>query len=209
MGGAEVDVLLYRGRPCGSLTHSYAAAEVKVSPQIRWIAATTLGLALAGFGLHFPGDGGSDWSPTAAAGGAAFGAVSGIIAGLVQWLMLRRVLGRLWRPVLSMAVAIGFSHALADGAPISVGQAPVAIAAAVVATGALALAYGERRPAALAASAVGWGGGLLIAYAVAGALGLTEGVRLGVVSAVTGLVWGALTAATGFPIRGASPIAAN
>lgn len=100
-----------------SLAHSYTPAEVKLSSQIRWIAATTLGLALAGFGLHFPGDGGSDWSLSAAAVGAVFGAVSGVSAGLIQWLMLRSVLRGLWRPVLSMAAAVGFSHSLGDGAP--------------------------------------------------------------------------------------------
>lgn len=189
--------------------HTYTPAEVKLSSQIRWIAATTLGLALAGFGLHFPGDGGSDWSPVAAVAGGVFGAVSGVIAGLIQWLMLRSVLRGLWRPVLSMAAAVGFSHALGDGAPSSIGYAPVAIVAAVVATSALALVYGERRPVALAASVVGWAVGLLIWYPVADALGLPGRTRLGGVGAVTGLVWGALTAATGFPIRSASRDRAN
>lgn len=177
---------------------------MKLSSQIRWIAATTLGLALAGFGLHFPGNGGSDWSPVAAAAGAVFGAVSGVIAGLIQWLMLRSVLRGLWRPVLSMAGAVGFSHALGDGAPNSIGYAPVAIAAAVVATSALALVYRERRPVALAASLVGWSVGLLIWYPVADVFGLPGDMRLAVIGPVTGLIWGALTAATGFPIRGAS-----
>ncbi|MEO6796396.1 MAG: hypothetical protein ABI401_16080 [Candidatus Dormibacter sp.] len=182
---------------------------MNVPSQIRWIAATTLGLALGGSPLHFPGDGGFEWSARHAATGAILGAVSGIVAGLLQWLILRSVLRGLWRPVLSMAVALGFSHALGDGAPISLGHVPVAIAAAIVATGALALTYGERRPVALASSVVGWGAGLLIGYAVVGTLGLTDFSTVVVISAVTGLVWGALTAVTGFPICGASLTAAN
>ena len=178
---------------------------MKLSPQIRWITATTLGLALVGFGLHFPGSGGSNWDQSAAAFGAVLGAVSGVIVGLLQWLMLRGVLHGPWSAVLSMAVGVGFSHALADGAPSSVGPAPVAVAAALVLTGALALAYAERRPVLLAASFLGWGGGLLIAYAVTGALGLPAtqdpvgwGTEHAVVGTVTGLVWGALTAGAGF-----------
>lgn len=183
---------------------------MKFSPQIRWITATTLGLALVGFGLHFPGGGGPDWDLSAAVFGAVLGAISGVIVGFLQWLMLRSVLRGPWSAVLSMAVGIGFSHALADGGGFSLGHAPVAVASALVLTAALALAYAERRPTPLAASFVGWSAGWLIADAVRTGLRLpwTEdplgwSTDHAVAGIVAGIVWGGLTAAAGFPTRGA------
>ena len=178
-------------------------------PQIRWVIATVLGLAVVGFALHFPGDG-SEWDPSAAASGAVLGAISGVIVGFFQWLLRTAPLRS---AVLSMAVGIGFSHALGDtGAPLAFGVAPAALISALVLTGALALTYDERRPVALAASFVGWAGGLMAAVAASKALGLpltedpigwaTEHMVLGI---ITGLVWAGLTSVAGFPARRPNP----
>ena len=174
-------------------------------PQIRWVIATVLGLAVVGFGLHFPGDG-SEVDPSAAASGAVLGAISGVIVGFFQWLLGTAPLRS---AVLSMAVGVGFAHALGDvGAPLAFGVAPVALISALVLTGALALTYDERRPVALAASFVGWAGGLIAAVAASSALGLpltddrigraTEHMVLGI---ITGLVWAGVTSLAGFPPR--------
>lgn len=179
--------------------------------QIRWIAATTLGLGLVGFGLHFPGSseigsGVDALQLGTGALGAIQGAISGVIVGLLQWLVLRHALGGPWAVVAAMAVGIGFTHALGDGAPTSLGRAPVALASGLVLTGALAFALADRRPVGLVASVVGWAGGLLLGYVITGALGLPAtqdpvgwGTEHAVVGIVTGLVWGSLTAATGLP----------
>lgn len=194
---------------------SGAAAAVELGGRIRWIAATTVGLGFVGFGLHFPGSPGfgsgiDTWQVALGMVGAIQGAISGVIVGLVQWLGLRPVRGGPWLLVAAMAVGIGFTHALGDGAPASLGRAPFALASGLVLTGALALALAEYRPIVLAASVVGWTGGLLVAYAVTGALGLplTQdpigwGTEHAVVGVVTGLAWGGLTAAVGFPTGGA------
>lgn len=181
-----------------------------MTQELRWIVATTLGLALTGFAFHFPGsfpsNFGFDWDVSAAAFGAALGAISGVIVGSVQALF--RV-ASLRSAVLTMAVGIGVSHALADGAPFTFGLAPIAIISAIVLTGVLSLTYGDRRPVVVAASFVGWAGGWIAADAVSGVLGLpwtddpigwsTEHTIVGIVH---GLVWAGLTAAAGF--RGVS-----
>ena len=190
---------------------SYPAC-LKLSWQIRWIGSTTLGLALVGFGLHFPGSseigsGIDAWQPGAGAFGAILGAISGVIVGLLQWLALRRALGGPWAVVAVMAVGIGFTHAVGDGAPTSLDRGLVALASGLVLTGALAFALAERRPLRLSASVVGWAGGLLLGYVFTGALGLPAtqdpvgwGTEHAVVGTVTGLVWGSLTAAMGSPM---------
>jgi hypothetical protein len=180
---------------------------VRFSAQIRWITATALGLATFGSVMHFPGDffhenlgAATGWDLSAAAVGTVFGAVTGAIVGFLQWLLLRDVLRSPWSAVLSMAVGFGFTHALGDGVPTSLVSVPVAVASALVLTGALALAYGERRPFPLAASFLGWTGGLLMLHAVRGVLGVDlGGVAVG--GLAIGLAWGGLTAAAGFPSR--------
>lgn len=181
-----------------------------LSQRIRWVASTTVGLALVGFAFHFPGGstigGGIDaWQPEAVVFGAFLGVLSGIVVGLIQWVALRGVLARPWFFVGAMAAGIGVTHALADGAPASLGRAAVALAGGLVLGGALALA--ERRPLALGAVIVAWAGGIVLAYAVTGALGLPAtqdpvgwGTEHAVVGAITGLPWGIATAWAGLPI---------
>lgn len=57
--------------------------------RIRWIAATTIGLALVGFALHFPGSseigsGVDAWQPIALVFGGLLGVISGIVVGVIQ-----------------------------------------------------------------------------------------------------------------------------
>ena len=180
---------------------------MSVARQLRWIAGTTLGLAFVGFGLHFPGSFPDnfdlEWTMSAAAFGAVLGVISGVIVGSLQWFLRTSSLGS---AVLTMALGIGVSHTLADGAPYTLGLAPVAIISAIFLTGALCLAYSERRPMVLLASFVGWAGGWLTADALSGALGLpwTDdplgwSTHHAIAGIVHGLVWAGLTAAAGFP----------
>jgi hypothetical protein len=152
---------------------------------------------------------GTDWDLSAALVGAAFGAITGIFVGLFQWLLLRDIQRRPWSAVLSMAVGFGFTHASGDGVPSSFNSALVALASALVLTGALALAYGERRAVPLVASFLAWTVGLLVVYAARGVLGLDlGGVAIG--GLVMGLFWSGVTAASGFRVPpGAGTVATN
>ena len=176
--------------------------------RVAWVAATIIGLALGGFVLHFPGSFGdlTRWDPSAVLFGAILGFVTGVWVGLAQWVGLRLPRGPGGRLLLTMGVGIGVTHALNDGAPLSLGLPIVAAASGLAMTMAMAAILGERRPAALAASFVGWAGGLVLAARVTDLLGLPwEETPVGwstehaVAGMVVGLVWGTLTNATGLP----------
>jgi len=185
--------------------------------RLRWCAATTLGLALAGLVLHFPGSseigtGIDAWQTDAMTFGALMGAVSGVVTGALQWAALRPFGARLWRLAFTMAIGVGVSHGLADGAPTSLGRVAVAIAGACALTAAMAVLLAERRPLTLAASIVGWAGGWILAYAITGALSLPQSndpmgsaTEHAVVGILVGLVWSGLVTAAG--VRSPVPIA--
>jgi hypothetical protein len=185
--------------------------------RLRWCTATTFGLALAGFGLHFPGSseigtGVDEWQGAAAVVGSVMGAVSGVVTGTLQWAVLRSAGARWWRLAATMAIGIGVSHALADGAPTSLGRVVVAIAGACALTAAMAVLLRERQPLTLAASIVGWAGGWILGYAITAALSLPQSAdQIGwatehtVVGIVVGLVWSGLVTAAG--VRSLAPIA--
>ncbi len=176
------------------------------------MVGTTVGLALGGFVLHFPGSFGdlARWDPAAIGFGAIFGAIlgsiTGVVVGLFQWAALRLPRGPGVRLLLAMGVGIGITHALNDGAPLSLGLPIVAAASGLAMTAAVAAILRERRPAALAMSFAGWAGGLLLAAQVTDMLGLPwEETPLGwstehaVAGVVVGLLWGTLTVAVGLP----------
>ena len=167
--------------------------------RLRWGVATTLGLVLAGFAFHFPGSFDSDtWRIDAMAFGGVLGMVSGVVTGALQWASVRPS-RQGWRFILAMAIGIGVSHALADGAPTSIGTPAVAVASAGALTAAMALVLSERRPLTLAASLAGWAGGWIVAYAVTVALELPRGadptswaIQHAVVGLVVGIIWSGL-----------------
>ena len=130
--------------------------------------------------------------------GGVLGAVSGVVTGALQWASVRPVREG-WRFILAMAIGVGVSHALADGAPTSLGTLAVAVASAGALTAAMALVLSERRPLTLAASLVGWAGGWMLAYAVTVALELPRSadqtswaIQHAVVGLVVGIVWSGL-----------------
>ncbi len=172
------------------------------------MVGTTVGLALGGFVLHFPGSFGDSfrWNPAAIIFGAILGLITGVVVGLFQWAALRLPRGPGGRLLLTMGVGIGVTHALSDGAPLSLRLPLVAAASGLAMTVAVAAILGERRPAALAMSFAGWAGGLLLAAQVTDMLALPwEETPLGwstehaVAGVVVGLLWGTLTNATGLP----------
>jgi hypothetical protein len=181
---------------------------VNIALRLRWCAATTAGLALSGFGMHFPGgtpigNGLDEWQPSAMVFGAFLGALSGLITGALQWAALRPAGPSFVRLSAVMMLGIGATHALADGAPTSVGLGAVAVAGAIAITVGLAIAIGERGWLAFAASLGGWVGGLLIAYELTSALGLPASQDPGgwathhaVIGVIVGVIWSALVAAT-------------
>ncbi len=176
--------------------------------RVSWVAATTVGIAVGGFVLHFPGSFGElvSWDPVALIFGALLGFVTGVWVGLFQWAALRLPRGQGGRLLLVMGVGVGVTHALNDGAPASLGLPIVTVASGLAMTAAVARLLRERRPAVLAANFVGWTGGLLLAALTVGWMGLpweetpvgwsTEHMVDGI---VVGLIWGGLTAAVGLP----------
>lgn len=129
---------------------------------IVWIVSATFGLAVGGFVLHFPGSpsDASTFQPTQAIFGAILGFITGAFVGVVQWAALRLSRRAGARLVGAMGLAVGVTHAVADGAPASLGLLPVAIAAGfgvAVVTG-VVLAGGDR-PSPPRASPAGWADG--------------------------------------------------
>lgn len=175
---------------------------------VAWVAATTVGLVVAGFIFHFPGSFGGlgTWNVSAAIFGLILGAISGVLVGLIQWIALllpRRAGGRL---LLAMAIGVGVTHAVHDGAPNSVGLIGVPVIGGVAMLAAFAGPLGERRPIVLATCFLAWTGGLLLAEVVTKALGMPLeetpvgwATRHAMDGLVVGLVWGIATVAVGLP----------
>lgn len=177
---------------------------------VGWIASTTIGLAVAGFIFHFPGSFGEPvWQPFGMVFGGLIGAISGAGVGLAQWVGLGFPGGRLGRLVGAMALGVGVSHGLADGAPTSLGLPVVALVGAVAVTAGYAIRTSvAREPIVLGASVLGWAGGWLVGQALASTLGMpwTEtpvgwAQEHALVGLAVGLVWAGSTAIVGLPSR--------
>jgi hypothetical protein len=176
--------------------------------RVAWVAATSIGLVLGGFVLHFPGSFGDlrSWDPAALIFGGILGFITGVWVGVFQWVALLLPRRRGGRLLLAMGIGIGITHALNDAAPSSLGLPIVAIASGLGTTAAVAVILGERRPVALVACFVGWAGGLLLAVQVTSTLGLPASetpvgwaTEHAVAGLVVGLAWGTLTVITGLP----------
>ena len=175
---------------------------------VGWVVATTLGLVVGGFILHFPGSYGglATWDISATIVGAILGFITGVFIGLGQWaalLLPRRAGGRL---LLAMGIGIAVTHAVNDGGPNSVSLLGVSVLSGLAMTAGFAGPLRERRPVALATCFVAWAGGLLLAEPVVKALGMTfpdSPIGWSTHHAMTGLVvgiaWGVATAAVGLP----------
>ena len=168
----------------------------------RWIAATSVGFALTGMGLHSPGSSGVgnlflEWDVSAALFGAILGAIAGALTGLLQLLALRT---REVRLLVAIVITVSVGHGLADGAPAVWGVPLVASLSGIVAGFAHAWATRLRDPRLIAAVAVAWTIGWLIAVALAGALSLSGSyepavwmTEHAVIGAVLGLAFGFAT----------------
>lgn len=172
-----------------------------------WAVATVIGLAIGGFVLHFPGSSGeATWQPGALVFGVIRGAVNGVAVGALVWLAigLPRDAGK--RLMVWMALGIGATHGLHDGAPARLGFPVVALLSGAAFATAYAWAIGDRRPRIVGVVGLGWAVGLLLAVSVGGALGLpwsetpigwsTDHAVDGI---VVGLVWALATIAAGVP----------
>jgi hypothetical protein len=176
---------------------------------IAWVASTTIGLALGGFALHFPGSFGGlyEWDPVAAASGGILGFTTGMGVGLIQWAALRLPRGRGARLAVGLGLGIGITHGLLDGAPNAIGFGVVTIASGVVVAAIFAVLFDQRAPAAILASAIGWSGGQMIAawltYSVLAMPWHETPVDWSLTHTVAGIViaiaWTVPTAATGLP----------
>lgn len=169
-----------------------------------WVGSTTVGLAVGGFVFHFAGSFGdaTSWQAGAMVFGGIIGAITGLAVGVVQWaaLGLRRREGT--RLLGWLAVAIGVTHALNDGAPVSLGIVLVSILAGLAVALSYASIFDGRRLAFVVGA--GWTAGLIAADVTSRWLGLPwEQTPVGwstdhaIDGVVVGLVWGALTAAAG------------
>lgn len=189
-------------------SHAYYPA-VTAAHRIRLIVATTLALGLVGFAFHFPGSsevgsGLDEWQPGAATFGFVLGSLSGVVVGIAQWLSLRPAVARPWPLVLPMIIGIGVTHALFDGMPTSAGRAAMALLGGIALAFALGIATLDRRRVAVVTWMVAWPAGIVLGYAVTGALGLPAtadplgwATEHAIVGAVTGLVWGTAAALVG------------
>lgn len=174
---------------------------------IAWVVATTLGLAVGGFVLHFPGSYGGlvAWDVAAAVFGAILGFITGVWVGLFQWaalLLPRRAGGRL---LLAMGIGIAVTHAVNDGGPNALTLLGASILSGIGMTAGYA-SLDERRPIALLTCFAAWTGGLLLAEVVIRTLGMPFSetpigwsMRHAVDGLVVGVVWGIATAAVGLP----------
>lgn len=177
-----------------------------MSAALRWLVATTLGLVIGGFALHFPGSFGGQggWSLAAAVFGLILGFMTGALVGIMQWasLLLPRRIGM--RLVLAMALSVGATHALFDGSPT---QAPLPLVAAlsgILTAAAFAWLLGERARVLFVASAAAWAVGIAIADILSNAIGLPfEETPVGwsmdhaFDGLIVGIVWGGTTAVGG------------
>lgn len=177
---------------------------------VGWIVATTIGLVVGGFVLHFPGSFGELGSVDlgAAIFGVILGFVTGLFIGLIQWVPLRLSRGAGGSLLLAMGIGIGVTHAVNDGGPNSLGLIGVSILSGLGMLLAFAGPLQERRPIALATCFVAWTGGLVLADVVTEAIGMpfsetpvgwsTHHAAEGL---IVGLVWATATAVVGLPDR--------
>jgi hypothetical protein len=175
---------------------------------VGWVLATTVGLVVGGFVLHFPGSFGdlATSSVSAAIFGLVLGFINGVFVGLLQWLALRLSRAAGGALLLAMGIGIGVTHAVNDGGPNSIGLLGVSVLSGL----GMALAFfgplGERRPVALGTCFVAWVAALIIADIVTNAVGMpfsetpvgwsTHHAAEGL---IVGLVWAVATAAIGLP----------
>jgi hypothetical protein len=174
---------------------------------VAWVAATTLGLIVGGFILHFPGSFGglARWDVSATIFGAILGFITGVFIGLGQWaaLLLPRLAGG--RLLLAMGIGIGITHAVNDGGPNAMTLLGVSVLSGIGMTAGYAT-LDERRAVALATCFVAWTGGLLLAEPVVKALGMTFpetpvgwSTHHAMTGLIVGIVWSIATAAVGLP----------
>lgn len=169
---------------------------------LRWIAASTIGFAIAGVVFHFPGSfpvgsGGTELQPSAALVGGIQGAISGAIAGALMWWAVRPLAS----PMLIAATSLGFAvmHALGDGLPASVDYALIGLAGGATLGIAQERTFAQRPGAVrfVIGSALGVAAGIVIGLALIEALGLTRqtwtpaigATQHGIVAALTGVLW--------------------
>lgn len=176
---------------------------------LAWIVALTVGLLAGGFAFHFPGSYGE---PTVSVGAAIFGfilgAVNGLLVGLLAWIALRLPRSAASRLLLALVLIVGATHALNDGSSTQVPFVVVQVLAGLAAAAVAAWALGLRRPSDLAVVGGAWAVGLVVAGWSGDVIGLplTE-TPVGWAQdhawdgLVTGLVWGAATAAVGLSER--------
>lgn len=169
---------------------------------LRWVAASTVGFAIAGAILHFPGSfppgsGELTFQPGAAVGGAVMGFVSGLVPGALLWWAARPRAS--WMLIPATALGVGLCHALGDGLPANVDYLFIGLAAGAV------LGFAQLRSfrdppdtiVYVAGSALGLAAGLTVGLAAAGATGLmaqawTPSVgaqQHTLVSAIAGAFW--------------------
>lgn len=174
---------------------------------IGWVLATTLGLFLGGFVLHFPGSyGESEFSVGAALFGLILGSVNGVVAGLLMGLAIGASRRRVGDLVLAMGAAVGVTHAIFDGSSTAFPEAAYAIVSGILVAAVFARTLGLRSQRAIAVVGLGWTFGLIAANVVGGWLGLPwEETPLGWATdhaadgIVVGVVWAITTAAIGLP----------
>jgi len=172
--------------------------------RVLWVAATTVGLVVGGFALHFPGSfaGQAVWSISAGVFGFVLGAANGLAVGLLQRLVLGRRVGA--GVVAWMALAVGGSHAVFDASKAPSSIVLVAGLAGVVMAAAYLVAIRDRSPARVATVGVAWALALLASHLISNAMGLPfEATPFGWAidhafdGLVVGLGFGVATAAAG------------
>lgn len=174
---------------------------------VAWAVATVIGLAIGGFVFHFPGSfGEATWQPAALGFGAILGAINGVAVGGLLWVALRLQRPAGWMVVRWLAIGIGATHGLHDGAPASLGGPLVALLSGGAVAGAYAWSVGDRRPRIVAAIGLGWAVGLMLAVSVGTALGLPwsetpigRSTDHAVSGIVVGIVWALVTVAAAVP----------
>jgi hypothetical protein len=180
-----------------------SALPAELGP-ILWIGATVIALVVSGFLLHFPGNlGEPTLQPVAAVVGAILGAVNGVAVAIGQWVALGGA-ARLGALVRWNVVAIGATHALNDGLPVSMGAALVAVLAGIAMSASYAAILGERRPVPVLLIGVAWAFGLFVALTQSSALGFPrDETPIGwatdhaIEGLFVGLIWAPVAAAVG------------
>jgi hypothetical protein len=140
--------------------------------RVLWVGATTVGLVVGGFALHFPGSfaGQAEWSVSAGVFGFVLGSVNGLAVGLLQRLVLGRRAGA--GVIAWMALAIGGTHAVFDASSALSSIVLVAALAGVVMAAAYLVAIRDRSLARVATVGVAWAVALLVSHLASNAVGL-------------------------------------